>query len=232
VTLPSPGEILLLLTRLSGVNGVEQADTILSPDELTRAGRLLRQDIRQRFIAGRLFLRRTLARCLGLDPAQILLTTNQWGKPRLGGEQATGALCFNLSHTDDRAILALSPGAEVGVDIELVRGDLEFRPMARRFFSPREQEEFFGLDEGEQLAAFFRCWTRKEACLKGFGGGLAIPTDCFDVSLLPGHPPRLTGHSLDPAEPGRWSLADIPLPSGLCGAVAMRGDIRAVRFVH
>ncbi len=104
--------------------------------------------------------------------------------------------------------------------------------MARRFFSPREQEELFSLPAGEQLTAFYCCWTRKEAYLKGMGRGLSIPTDSFDVSLLPCHPPCLTGHRLDPMELDRWSLADIPLAPGLCGALAMKGTIGAVRFVE
>jgi 4'-phosphopantetheinyl transferase len=211
---------------------MEQTDTILSPDERARADRLLRRQARERLVAGRLFLRRTLGHCLGLDPADILLESNEWGKPRLGGEQAASGLCFNLSHSDDWAILALSRGAELGVDIELVREDLEFVPIARRYFSPREREELFSLPEEEQRAAFYCCWTRKEAYLKGVGRGLSIPTDSFDVSLLPGHPPCLTGHCLDPAEIDRWSLADIPLPPGLCGALAVKGLIGAVRFVE
>ncbi len=231
LSLPPQGDIHLLLVRLSTVNGLEQAPTILSPDELVRAARLLRRDARQRFIAGRLFLRRSLGRCLDLAPAEILLESNEWGKPRLGGKQGKSGLCFNLSHADDWAILALSRGCDVGVDIELVREDLEFVPIARRYFSPRERELLFSLPEKEQRAAFYCCWTRKEAYLKGTGRGLSLPTDSFDVSLLPGHPPRLVGHRIDPAEIDRWSLADIPLPPGLCGALAVKGRIGAVRFI-
>jgi 4'-phosphopantetheinyl transferase len=229
--LPPPGEIHLLLTRLSTENGREPADSILSPDELARAGRLLRQDVRHRFIAGRTFLRRNLGHCLGRNPAGINLATNQWGKPYLGGEQAESGLRFNLSHTHDWAILALALGTEVGVDLELISENVEFRPMALYFFSPREREELTSLPEGEQRAAFYRCWTRKESYLKGVGRGFSLPPDSFHVSLLPDHPPALLGHRTDPGEPERWSLADLPLPPGLCGAVAMEGRIRAVRLV-
>ncbi len=231
LSLPPQGDIHLLLVHLSTVPGMERAATILSPDELARADRLLRHEARERFIAGRLFLRRSLGRCLGSEPAEIPLVANEWGKPRLGGEQGESGLCFNLSHSDDWAILALSLGTELGVDIEVVREDPEFVPMARRFFSPREQEELFSLPAGEQLTAFYCCWTRKEAYLKGVGCGLSLPTDAFDVSLLPGHAPRLTGHRIDPAEIDRWTLADIPLPTGLCGALAAHGEIRATRFI-
>ncbi|ABL00713.1 4'-phosphopantetheinyl transferase family protein [Pelobacter propionicus] len=231
LSLPPQGDIHLLLVRLSSITGVDQAPTILSPDELARANRLLCHEARERFIAGRLFLRRSLGRCLGLNPAGILLVVNEWGKPRLGGEQAASGLCFNLAHTDDWAILALSQGCEVGVDIELVREELEFGPMARRFFSACEREQLFGLAQEQQLSAFYCCWTRKEAYLKGVGCGLSLPTDSFDVSLLPGHAPRLMEQRRDPAEIDRWSLADIPLPPGLCGALAVKGSIGAVRFI-
>lgn len=229
--LPSPGEVHLLLFRLSSENGAERIDTILSPDELARASRLLSPDVRHRFIAGRAFLRRSLGRCLGRNPAEITLATTPWGKPCLGGEEAGSGLRFNLSHTDDWAILALTLGTEVGVDLELVRDDVEFHPMALRFFSPREQEELSSIPEGEQLAAFYRCWTRKEAYLKGVGRGFSLPSDSFDVSLLPGHPPALLGHRTNPFEPGQWHLADLPLPPGVCGALALGGRIRAIRFL-
>lgn len=228
---PASGEIHIRRVTLSQREAdLIRPERILSPDELRRACRLLSRQARNRFMSGRIFLRQTLATYLSLDPARLCLTTNEHGKPRLSGEQATSGLCFNLSHSYDRAILALAHNCELGVDIEQVREDLAYRPMAQRFFSHREQTELFSLPPELQIAAFYRCWTRKEAYLKGCGSGFSQPATCCDVSLLPGHPPALLGHRIDPAEPERWSLADIAAPPGFCAALAVQGQIRTLTF--
>ena len=104
--------------------------------------------------------------------------------------------------------------------MEQARTDLPFRVMAERFFSEREKEELFSLPPGEQAGAFYRCWTRKEAYLKGTGTGFSQPSNGFDISLLPHQPPALLAHRGNPAEAGRWSIRDIELPAGFCAAVA------------
>lgn len=220
-TCPVHGEIRILQASLT-LNEPEQlkCERLLSPDELQRANRLLNRLARNRFVAGRAFLRQTLADFLSLDPAQICLSTNAHKKPRLSGEQSQSGLSFNLSHSEDRAILALTRGCDVGVDIEYVRKDLAFRPMAQRFFSPREQTELFNLPPELQLDAFYRCWTRKEAYLKGCGSGFSLPSNSFDVSLLPGHPPSLRGHRISMEELERWHLVDIPVPDCFCATLA------------
>jgi 4'-phosphopantetheinyl transferase len=229
---PASGEIHIRLVTLSlQETELVRPEHILSPNELRRADRLLSRQARNRFMAGRLFLRQTLANYLSLDPALLCLTTNEQGKPRLSGEQATSGLCFNLSHTDDRAILALAHGYELGVDIEQIREELAYRSMAQRFFSPREQTELFSLPPELQMAAFYRCWTRKEAYLKGCGSGFSQPANCCDVSLLPGHPPALLEHRIDSAEPGRWSLMNIDVPPEFCAALAVKGQIRTLTLL-
>jgi 4'-phosphopantetheinyl transferase len=205
-------------------------ERILSPDELLRANRLLNREARNRFVAGRTILRQTLAYYLNLPPAQIHLSINEHGKPRLAGDQAGSGLCFNLSHSDNLAILVLAHKCEVGVDMERIREDLEFHAMAKRFFSPREQNELFGLPLEQQLASFYRCWTRKEAFLKGCGSGFSQPSNCCDVSLLIIHPPSLLEHRTNFADPERWSLADITVPPGFCAALAMKGQIHKLAF--
>jgi 4'-phosphopantetheinyl transferase len=229
---PASGEIHIRLVTLSQLETeLVRPERTLSPDELLRASRLLSRQARSRFMAGRLFLRQTLANYLSLDPALLCLTTNKHGKPRLSGEQAKSGLGFNLSHTDDRAILALAHGYELGVDIEQIREELAYRSMAQRFFSPREQAELFSLPPELQMAAFYRCWTRKEAYLKGCGSGFFQPANCCDVSLLPGHPPALLEHRIDSAEPGRWSLMDIDVPPEFCAALAVKGQIRTLTLL-
>lgn len=223
---PARGEIHILHFTLS-LSDPELlfCEQILATDELQRADRLLSRQVRDRFVAGRAFLRRTLARCLNLDPAHVCLSSSKHGKPRLAGEQARIGLSFNLSHSEDRAILALAQGCEVGVDIEHVREDLPFRAMAQHFFSLREQTELFSLLPELQLAAFYRGWTRKEACLKGCGSGFAEPATCCYVSLLPNHTSALLECSTNRQGADRWHLTDIAVPDGFCAALAHNGIV-------
>ena len=206
-------------------------ERFLDPVERARADRLCDLGIRERFVAGRGFLRETLAAYLDLQPEEIRLGVGEWGKPRLGEVVGYGALSFNLSHAADLAVLAVASEREVGIDVEMMKPDLPFRQIARLFFSHREQEELFSLPLGEQPAAFYRCWTRKEAYLKGCGRGFTQPSDSFDVSLLPGHPPALLAHRTSPDEPAGWSLMDVPVPPGYLATLAVAGESPVMRLV-
>ena len=228
--IPAAGEVQIWFTRLDRQSAeLAQLERLLSPDELARADRLLDRFTRDRFVAGRGFLRATLAGYLGVQPADLRFAAGEHGKPWLVDEAASAPLRFNLSHADGRAILAVASDREVGVDLERVLDDLPFREMAQRFYSPRERTELFSLPEDRQLAAFFRCWTRKEAYLKGCGSGFSQPSDCFDVSLLPGHPPALLGHRAASGAASRWRIVDIPAPAGFCAALAVEGEVPVVR---
>lgn len=195
--------------------------SILSEDEMRRGNRLLDHGKRERFLAGRGLLREVLSEVTGEEPGVIRIAQENSGKPFLADHQHPEKVCFNTSHSGSLLLVGITAGCELGVDLEQVRDDLEFAPMARRYFSLREQEELFSLPPAEQLPAFYRCWTRKEAYLKGTGSGFTQPSDCFDISLLPGQAPALLGHRMDTAEIGRWTLQDLPVPQGYCAAVAI-----------
>ena len=203
----------------------------LSPDEQVRADRLRNQQIRNRFVVGRGTLRKILAGYLGLAPRALQLTVGEHGKPELLTEQGENVLCFNLSHADNQALLAVSGNCELGIDLELSHDDLPFQGMAAQFFSAREQAELFSLPAELQLEAFYRCWTRKEAYLKGCGSGFYNPANSFDVSLLPGQPPALLEHRASPGEPDRWQLTDLTVRDGFHAALAVRGQAQLIREI-
>ena len=224
-TLPEDGTVAVHLQAFARESlELARYERFLAPDELQRAGRLIDPQARSRFIAGRGFLRETLAGCLGEEPARLRLAAGEFGKPCLAEAEKSPGICFNLSHAGDYCLLAVAVNRSVGIDLELVRDGLPFREMARRYFSERERAELFSLPEDYQLAAFYRCWTRKEAYLKGCGTGFSQPCDSFDVSLLPGAPPALLRHRTAPSEPARWRIVDIPVPAGYSAALATEGE--------
>lgn len=227
---PDPGEVHIRLFSLAigdaELPGLEQ---LLSTDERQRADRLLDRQVRNRFIAGRGRLREILAGYLELEPAGLILTTGPYGKPRLEDRHNHG-LCFNLSHSGDLCILALARNCELGVDLEQMRDDLPFEAIARQFFSRNEHSELFSLPPAMREEAFYRCWTRKEACLKAFGSGFSSPSDICDVSLLPGQPPALLALPSNPEQLCEWYLADLAVPEGFCAALAVRAQLSTVLF--
>lgn len=196
---------------------------VIGDDERTRAARFHFDVHRERFVAGRGIQRRLLARYLDADPAALRYRLAHHGKPSLEAPFDAVDLRFNVSNAEDGLLVAVSLGREVGVDLEAVRALGDRDDVARRFFSAPEVEVYDAIAETERDAAFFTCWTRKEAYIKALGEGLSMPLDCFDVTLRPGEPARLLCTRGNPAEAERWSLREMDPGPGWLGAVAVEG---------
>jgi 4'-phosphopantetheinyl transferase len=215
------GEVQVLLVSFGdALQDLDRLRGILSREELRRGGRLLDQRRRDLFFASRGMLREMLGERIGEEPGAVALCEGEHGKPRLAGRAGDDRIGFNLSHAGDYLLFAFAEGREVGVDLEQVRQDIPYPAMAKRYFSEREREELFSLPAEEQVAAFYRCWTRKEAYLKGTGTGFSQPSTAFDVSLLPDQPAALLAHRPHPFEPRNWILQDLSVPQAYCAALA------------
>ncbi len=163
----------------------EAAEALLSDDEKARGRAFVTAALRHRFVVGRARLRSLLGGHLGLDPGALVFVQNAFGKPRLADRPSVH---FSLSHSGDRAVLAVSERHEMGIDIERVR-PLDHLDLARRYFHPNEVTAIEGVrPTEEQLLAFFRTWTLKEAIVKAIGRGLSIPLDTFEVQIAPSPP--------------------------------------------
>jgi 4'-phosphopantetheinyl transferase len=79
------------------------------------------------------------------------------------------------------------------------------------------------LSPESRLEGFFRCWTRKEAYLKGRGDGLSLPLTRFDVSLGRGEPTVLLSTPDAPLEASRWSLEELLAGPDYIAANAVEG---------
>ena len=198
---------------------------VLDEDERQRAGRFHFETHRRRFVLARGFLRELLARYLHTEPAAVSFSYGAYGKPALSNEHES--LRFNASHSHELAVYAFVQAHEIGVDVEYVKKDFETDDIATHFFSPVEVETLRALPEAEKAAAFFRCWTRKEAYIKAIGSGLSHPLDEFDVTFAPGEPAALVYDQRDPDAPARWSMLNLELDD-YAGALAVEG-LSAVR---
>ena len=189
--------------------GAEAGAALLSSDETARAARFAFDRHRRRFIAGRAGLRRILAAETGHTPETLAFAYSPAGKPLLDG--AAPAVYFNLSHSDQWALVAVTHLGAVGVDIEKARPLRDVLRLAEMAFSAAELEEFRAVPALQQQDAFFAGWTRKEAYIKARGDNLALLGD-FDVSLAPDRA-RLVRVAGAPSEPERWSLSSfVPVP--------------------
>jgi 4'-phosphopantetheinyl transferase len=196
---------------------------LLAAGERARAERFVFDVHRRRFTAARGLLREVLGLLLAKAPASLVFEYGPHGKPRLEGEAGT-ALCFNVSHSGDRALFAFARERELGVDVEAVRTEIEHAAIAARFFSPGEQAALLERPESERASAFFTIWTRKEAYLKLLGAGLAAGLSSFDVSLdEPARLLRVAGE-----RHGQATLHSLAAPIGFKAALAYAGGPAAV----
>lgn len=164
---------------------LRQPDTgheqVLSVHEQTRAARFRFERDARRYRVSHLALRHLLGNALGCQPGAVVLETGPHGKPHL----RSGGCHFNLSHSDDWALIALHPDHPIGVDLECWHPISDWATLAAQNYTPRENEALQTLPADEQALGFLRCWTRKEACLKALGSGLLIEPHGFEAGIHP-----------------------------------------------
>jgi 4'-phosphopantetheinyl transferase len=212
-----------------GISPNERATNFswLAEDEKSRAKSFSFPHLQGRYVAGRGTLRRILARYLKCKPSELTFSYTSFGKPFLRDEPESG-LRFNLSHSEDHALLAVTRGRAIGVDIEHIRPDFATLEIAQRFFSESECQALLRIPEAERAIAFFRCWTRKEAFIKAIGEGLSFPLDAFAVTLAPSEPAALRWLRDDANGKERWRLHDLSAPPGYLAALAVEAGAERV----
>ena len=216
----------------ASADDLARADALLAADERERADRFAFPDLRRCFVVGRAALRSILARYTGLQPAQIRFRYGARGKPSLDRPPRPDSIRFNLSNSHELALVAVSRGQELGIDVEWTgRPFPDAEGIAERFFSPAERATLRALPPSQRLAAFYACWTRKEAFIKARGDGLALPLDAFDVSLAPDAPPALLAGRGPAADVARWELHPLDLGPGYAAALVVEGrGCRVISF--
>jgi 4'-phosphopantetheinyl transferase len=168
-----PGRVDLWIRRL---NSVDPTPPAITDDERARAKRYRRSEDARAFLLRRELMRAALARRLGAEPDTFDLAVTWPGKPLLVWD-GSQELDVSVSASDGIAICAVGSRA-VGVDVERVRCDIDWWPVARRFFSRSEQAAI----ARRGPVAFYTAWTLKEAVIKARGGTLAHDLEGLDVT--------------------------------------------------
>lgn len=146
-------------------------------------------------------LRRVLGRYLHLPAAEIRLARGEHGKPRLSDQES--GLQFNLSHSGSLALVAVSCGREVGVDVEELKPGRNLVALAARALEPAEAEAVRAASEDDRARVFYELWTAHEARLKCLGIGL--------TGTVPGPSPPI-------------AVTGVPVDRGFAAAVAVEGE--------
>jgi 4'-phosphopantetheinyl transferase len=176
----TPGVLDVWRADLSRVAGDALWD-LLCERERERAERIVDARRRALWVRSRGALRALLARYLDRDPRALRFALGPHGKPRLQDREAGRGvrgegsdLRFNLSHSGELMLVAVTAGREVGVDVE------------------RARERY--------TAEFLRAWTLREAAAKRLGAGLGAGADLGAAPLVDGAPAATRGageHALD-----------------------------------
>jgi 4'-phosphopantetheinyl transferase len=184
---------------------VEREGRLLTPAERARAD-LGVPAVRTRRVLVRAALRRVLGGVLGLPAGQVPLETVD-GRPVLAG----AGLHLSCSAGGDVGLVAVSAGVPVGVDVQRHDPVEARRAFEEDWLTAGERAALAVLPAAERLVAVTRCWTQKEAVLKGMGVGLRRPPGSVDT------PVQAAGRV------GDWALAPVAVPPGSVATLALRG---------
>lgn len=228
---PELGEMETHVFRIA-LDRTENTDElldVLSEDERVRVRRFYFAKHGVRYAVAHSALRRILAQYADTPADQLEFVTGEHGKPELvhARSRAGGELHFNLSHSGDMALVAVSLHGAVGVDVERWRDRIQHLEIAERFFSPFERDALRSLPieppVGKTLLrGFFSTWSRKEAYLKATGHGISRGLHHFDVTMARAdddHQAELLADRLDPAAVERWKMHNIGLTAGYSAAL-------------
>jgi 4'-phosphopantetheinyl transferase len=158
---------------------------------------------------------------VGAPPAELHFQYSDRGKPHLEDHVP---LEFNLSHSGEVALLAVTRIGPVGIDVERKRPLEDLLGLARSNFASGEYATLTALPEPERLDSFFQCWTRKEAYVKSVGEGLALSLGDFEVTCEPGEPARFLSLGGSSGRARSWYLHGFRPAKGYIGALALRGQ--------
>jgi 4'-phosphopantetheinyl transferase len=193
-------------------------EAVLSPAEHARAV-ALGGALRRRFAVARGNLRRVVGTFLSREPESLGFEYGPHGKPELSPERGGSNVRFNLAHSRDLAVIALTQHRRIGVDVEYTERRTRFDQVSARYFTSAEREQLNQFPEDRRRHEFFRVWTRKEAYMKARGEGISQYLRLAEVTVG-GTDPRIVRLGTS-EQAGQWTLSDIEAPAGFVGAVAV-----------
>lgn len=203
--------------------------SLLNQEERTRAGRFRFHQDQNRFVIARGSLRSILTKYLKQPPETICFRYSPNGKPELNAKELKTPFQFNLSHSHEMGLLAVTQKRSVGVDVERIAPQsIDSIGIAEQFFTSVEADLIRSAPAKLRNDCFFRVWTRKEAFLKACGDGLSGSLSQFEVSL---DNPEILFLKHDAFARGSWSVHEYRPCSGYVAAIAIESHVRKFKFL-
>ena len=223
-TATTPGATVALL-KVPPVPAPEDL-AVLTDDERARAGRFAFVRDQSAFVTTRAALRRALGDALSCAPGTVRIVSATSGRPALDRSHGS-RLDFNVSHSGALAALALSHTGRVGVDIETHDIRRGLRDLVPTVMGVRERVMLTALtDEALFCEAFYGCWTRKEAIVKGIGTGISADLTAIDVPAVPSD-----GMVVVPGEThSHWRIVTVSVRAGVTMSVALAECAGSIRI--
>lgn len=187
----------------------ERAFSLLSQPELRRYRQFRVEDARDRFLLARGALRLLLGKRLNRVPAAIDFATQAYGKPYAIVDGVLAPVAFNISHSGDAALIALTGSRSIGIDLEQRRPHVDFDSVAAGVFGAGERALLAGLSGRDKLDLFYRLWTCKEALMKAKGTGFSYDPANFEApdAILAGAKSARFGFPDEKSQ--HWLLRDL-----------------------
>lgn len=188
----------------------------LSADEKRRADKFLLPAPRRQFVLTRSALRALLGGYLGISPWDIPFAFNRFGKPSLPPPFAEWH--FNVSHSGQQGLIAITRAGAVGVDIEQYKALKDLAGLAKMIFCPDDMLLWQALPRMRQEPAFYQAWTGKEALAKALGHGLSTDIRELRVGFGGDNEARMV---LTPGQAQPWHLTPVDGGAGYAGSLAL-----------
>jgi 4'-phosphopantetheinyl transferase len=214
-----------------GPEEIAPFDRVLSPSERAAADRFVFARHRLTYRFAHTALRNILSNYVASEPETLRFAQNSFGKPFLTDpDPKASEIQFNMSHSGEVVVVAVTRGRHIGVDIEMMRPLKDYSAIANLNFTSEERAWIECSPVELQQNAFFSCWARKEAVIKAVGKGLSMPLNTFDASILSGQKSRRLSRLADAPDVESWSLTDLTAPEGYAGAVAVEQSIERLMY--
>lgn len=164
-----------------------------------------------RFIIGRSLLRSILSHYLIIAPQQIQLQANPYGKPQLTPLQNPANIQFNLAHSHELAVCAVTQRHPVGIDLEYHRVVPEAATILKYYAFNNDPQHDLTSTVNQPDDTLFKRWVCTEAFVKARGTGFT------STYIYPRSLPRAQDAGSAPI----WSLwTFVPAPDYSAAVVA------------
>jgi 4'-phosphopantetheinyl transferase len=193
---------------------------LLDHQEQAKALRFFQEKHRCQYVSSHGKLRTILASYTDTPPEQLCFAVEEFGKPYLVVDGKAHSVTFNLSHSDNKMLLAVSYQCEIGVDIEVWNSKIDRHLIANNCFAKTERLFWQSLPNYNKDAVFYQFWTRKESFIKAVGAGISLGVEQV-ISSGQGKARFLSIPSIY-GTAGDWQVVDLQLDNGVSAALTLK----------